>query len=78
MIGPDQKWNEDIVKKTFSPHDAEQFVGIKFLRKPCNDFAAWNFEKTRIFSVKSAYKLAYNLAHECLASQGNSNTGDAS
>jgi hypothetical protein len=78
LIGPDQKWNEDLVNKTFSPHDAEQILGIKLPRKPCNDFAAWNYEKSGIFSVKSAYKLAYNLTHEYIASQGNSNTGDAS
>jgi hypothetical protein len=40
LVGPDQKWNEDLMKKTFSPHDAEQILGKKLPRKPCNDFAA--------------------------------------
>ena len=63
LIGPEKKWNEDLVKATFRPHDADQILSIKLSTEPCKDFAAWNFEKSRVLSVRSAYKLAYNLAH---------------
>ena len=29
-----------------------------------DDFVAWHYEKTGVFTVKSAYKLGYSLAHE--------------
>jgi hypothetical protein len=77
LIGSDQHWNEDLMKATFSPHDADQILSIKLPMELCKDVAAWNYEKSRIFSIRSAYKLAYNLAHECIVSQGNSYTGDA-
>jgi hypothetical protein len=74
LIGADRKWNQDLVEKTFLPHDAAHILDIKIPAHSCKDMPAWNYEKSRIFSVRSAYKLAYNLAHAGSTSQGNSAT----
>jgi hypothetical protein len=37
----------------------------------------WNYEKSGVFSVRSAYKLSHNLAHGHQTSQRNSASGDA-
>jgi hypothetical protein len=62
------------VEKTFLPHDAAHILDIKIPAHSCKDMPAWNYEKSGIFSVRSAYKLAYNLAHTGSTSQGNSAT----
>jgi hypothetical protein len=38
-------------------------LDIKIPAHACKDMPACNYEKSGTFSVRSAYKLAYNLAH---------------
>jgi hypothetical protein len=40
--------------------------------QPCEDFPAWHYEWNGKFSVKSAYKLAYNILHGVRWQAGNS------
>ena len=49
------------VNQIFYPFDAEAICNIKIPRENVEDCLAWNYEKTGMFTVKSAYKLAYSL-----------------
>jgi hypothetical protein len=61
IIDHDKKeWKEDVVKKIFMPHDAEEVLKIRIPNLEQEDFVSWHFEKNGIFSVRSAYKLALN------------------
>jgi hypothetical protein len=77
LINGDQQWRRDLVNETFFPHDAMHILNIKWPTTPMKDMPAWNFEKNGNFTVRSAYRLAYNLAHSGSISQGISLTGDA-
>jgi hypothetical protein len=55
------QWNEDLIREICYPQDADAILKIKLPSHISEDFPAWHFERNGIFSVKSAYKLAYNL-----------------
>ena len=42
------------------PHDAAEVLKIKLPRSVCEDFVAWDYEKSGNFTLRSAYKLALN------------------
>jgi hypothetical protein len=48
------------VRDTFLPIDVESILRIKLPRRDQEDILAWMPEQSGIFSVKSAYKLAFN------------------
>ena len=47
-------WNEYLIRRIFYTHDAEEILRIKVPEGEDDDFIAWQFEKTGIFTVKSA------------------------
>jgi hypothetical protein len=55
------EWKIDILQQIFAPADVEVILKIKFSYRT-EDIIAWHFERSGIFSVKSAYKLALNLS----------------
>jgi hypothetical protein len=69
-------WNDELVHKTFLPHDAEQVLKIKIPSHSISDTIAWHYEQNGVFSVKSAYKLAYSLSRGNLAATSNAPNGD--
>jgi ribonuclease HI len=58
------QWKEEVVRDFFRPHDVEQILNIRLPSRPAEDFMSWLYEKTGVFSVKSAYKLARDLVME--------------
>lgn len=68
-------WNEERVKELFPTHDAEDILKLEVLRSG-PDVPACHFENSGLFTVKSAYKLAYDLANNTQFNSGSSNTGD--
>lgn len=50
-----------MVRHLFYPYDAEEILRLRIQSNGDGDFVAWHFEKTGMFSVKSAYKLALTL-----------------
>ena len=73
LFYPDTKlWNEQLIREIFHEHDAEEIIRIKVPQWEEDDFVAWHFENSGVFSVKSAYKLGYNLAHENRLNTGRS------
>jgi hypothetical protein len=56
-------WNEDLVRKVCYQRDADCILDLKLPTEKCNDFFAWHYDRSGAFTVKSAYKLAYNMNH---------------
>ena len=63
LMLPDRKeWNEDLIRQIFYPFDADVICKIPIPNSDAEDRLAWHYENNGVFSVKSAYKLAANLA----------------
>lgn len=56
-------WNEDLIRDMFYLEDADIILGINTPSQPQEDFIAWHYDHTGLFSVKSAYRAAYNIKH---------------
>lgn len=50
-------WDEAIVTRYFHPWDVAEILKIKQPLRERDDVVAWHHEKTRVFSVWSAYPL---------------------
>lgn len=62
LIDPQTKeWNVDLVRQIFHSFDADEICKLKIPRSGVEDCIAWHYEKTGVFTVKSAYKLADSL-----------------
>ena len=61
LISPNKEWDINLLRENFSAIDVDEILKIQLPVRPMEDVLAWNSEKSGIFSVKSAYKLAYNL-----------------
>jgi hypothetical protein len=70
-------WNSQIIQKMFYAHDAEVILQLNAPETSRKDFLAWHYESNGIFSVKSAYKLAYNLKNNIPSKPGTSSSGDS-
>ncbi|KAG2574039.1 hypothetical protein PVAP13_7KG295601 [Panicum virgatum] len=55
------EWKTEVLHEHFDPVDVEEILKIKLSIERTEDIIAWHFERTGVFSVKSAYKLALNL-----------------
>lgn len=51
------------MRRYFYAYDVEEILKIKIPYNACQDYVAWNFEKSGLFSVKSAYRLAMRTEH---------------
>ena len=59
-------WRMDLVRDTFVPTDAAAILNISLRSAGGADFLAWAFEKSGIYTVKSAYR-ALMIQKECSA-----------
>jgi hypothetical protein len=51
------EWDEQLVRETFWPEDANEILRIT-IAENLEDWPAWYFDAKGLFSVKSAYKVA--------------------
>lgn len=49
-----RSWDETLVRRYFYACDVEEILKIKIPSSACSDQVSWNFEKSGIFSVRSA------------------------
>ncbi|XP_044366918.1 uncharacterized protein [Triticum aestivum] len=62
LINPiTNKWDEELVRQTFTPEDTKCILQIP-IQDHLEDFTTWHYDKKGIFSVKSAYKVAIDCA----------------
>lgn len=52
-------WNEQLVRATFVPIDAESIMKIPLCTRQVEDFWAWSEDRRGIFSVRSAYHMIH-------------------
>ncbi|RLN12708.1 hypothetical protein C2845_PM09G19940 [Panicum miliaceum] len=52
-----RRWNEELVRDSFVPWDAEAILKIKPDARMMEDTIAWNYKRTGIHSVRSTYRL---------------------
>ena len=50
-----------MIRHSFFHHDAEEILNLRVQSVGEGDLVAWHYEKSGMFSVKSAYRLALNL-----------------
>jgi hypothetical protein len=50
--------DETQVRRFFHPCDVEEILKIKLSANVCTYWIVWNFEKSGLFTVRSAYRLA--------------------
>ncbi|KAL5741976.1 hypothetical protein ACOSP7_028708 [Xanthoceras sorbifolium] len=51
-------WNEELVRCSFLPEEAEIILSIQLSSVSCQDSLLWHYDKRGEFTVRSAYKLA--------------------
>ncbi|EEE56362.1 hypothetical protein OsJ_05493 [Oryza sativa Japonica Group] len=61
LIPGTNAWNEALIRHVATEEDANAILKIHVPNQETSDFPAWHYEKTCLFSVRSAYKLAWNL-----------------
>ncbi|KAG2587723.1 hypothetical protein PVAP13_5NG166162, partial [Panicum virgatum] len=54
-------WKESLLTRYLYQHDVEIIKRIQIPSRPSEDFVAWHHEKSRYFTVRSAYRLAVSL-----------------
>nr|ABF95850.1 retrotransposon protein, putative, unclassified [Oryza sativa Japonica Group] len=54
----DKSWNEDLIRHVCHPIDAAEILKIKLPQFPAEDFLAWHFGKSGVYTVRSGYRLA--------------------
>jgi hypothetical protein len=52
------EWMEEIVYEYFRDVDVQKILSIRLPSRPTEDFISWLHEKSGVFSVRSAYRLA--------------------
>jgi hypothetical protein len=52
------EWREEIVYEYFRDVDVQKILSIRLPSRPTEDFISWLHEKSGVFSVRSAYRLA--------------------
>lgn len=75
----EKSWDAGLINQICYPFDAEEILKIKIPQFQTEDFLAWHYEKSRLFSVRSAYRLAMSFgANSSLGSSSAGATGERS
>jgi hypothetical protein len=61
MIPGRREWDEQLLRTILYPHDVHVVLKVRLLERVTEDFVSWYYEKSGIFSVRSAYHLAVQL-----------------
>ncbi|PNT74477.1 hypothetical protein BRADI_1g15292v3 [Brachypodium distachyon] len=61
LIDQDNRvWNEQVIRNMFHDFDTEEILKTRIPEQQMDDFIAWHHEKSGVFNVRSAYRLALN------------------
>lgn len=56
-----KEWDVNKLKTCLYPHDIEAVLKIRLSQKHTEDYIVWHYEKSSLFTVKSAYWLAVQM-----------------
>jgi ribonuclease HI len=73
-----REWDEGLIRTCLYPHDAEEVLKIRLTNRNEEDFIARHYEKSEMFSVRSAYKLALQPHQAEQRQEGSSRNLDGS
>jgi hypothetical protein len=59
-----RSWNEHLLRELFLKHDVQAILSIKPPQHDLEDRVAWHYERNGVFTVRSAYRLAFRLKHQ--------------
>jgi hypothetical protein len=78
MLPGRQAWNEQLLSTCLLPRDVEEVLKIRLSNRNEEDFIGWHYERSAIFTVKSAYKLALRMEYKVMGNEGSSSCADGS
>jgi hypothetical protein len=58
------EWDDQVINSCMYPHDTNEVLRIRLANRNEEDIIAWHYEKTGVFTVRSAYKLALEIDQE--------------
>ena len=61
LMSRSRRWDENLIRHLLYSHDAKENLKLRTLNLGEGDLIAWHHDKSGLFSVKSAYKMALNL-----------------
>jgi hypothetical protein len=64
MVPGRREWDVQVLRSCLLPHDVAEVQQIQLLGRVEEDTIVWYYERTGIFTVKSAYRLALQADHE--------------
>jgi hypothetical protein len=76
MFPSRREWDTELLRTCFYSHDIEEIIKITLSDRMQEDVLAWQYEKSGLFSVKSAYKLAIQKEFEGKWYTGSSNNAE--
>jgi hypothetical protein len=50
-----------MIRTCMYPYDADEVLKIRLSKRIPDDFVVWHYERSGMFSIKSAYKLALEI-----------------
>jgi hypothetical protein len=71
-----REWDGHILRTCFYNHDMEEIQKIQLSDRLDDDVAAWYCEKSGVFSVRSAYRIALQQEQEAMDQPGSSTMPD--
>ena len=65
-------WDEDLVRQTLWPIDAQRVLAIPLPMHDTSDFIAWSYTKNGLFTVRSTYWEEWNnsMGGDCYIQMG--------
>jgi hypothetical protein len=75
-----REWDEDVIKSCLYPIDAEEVLEIRLTERERDedDYSAWHYERSGMFSVRSAYKIALEADQAEMRQVGSTTRADRS
>jgi hypothetical protein len=78
MLPDHREWNEQLLKECLYPYHVNEVLKIRLSERIPDDHIAWFYERSGIFTVRSAYKLAVEAERDEESRAGSSARMDGS
>jgi hypothetical protein len=76
MIRGSREWDDNVLSTCFFNHDIQEVKKIRLSNRIDEDVVAWFYEKSGMFSVRSAYRIVVQHDQEITNQAGSSSRPD--